>query len=528
MEGLPIFDIPWLVPGALALVGLLVALAVYGWQRKRKIAAEIKKMESLRLDPDEELRTLGIVGVRKLAEEPDARARQSRVDDVDDDLVHLTFHSKAPRTPIPAKTIVDHLVAEDSMAEPEDRPVPRFSPSRTVAHVESADSVSMGRHPGTYLDQASPLWQPSDSTANPDAVAFLLESLWAAMQAQSVALLRFDLELSSYAVDALVSERVTRQIDLFPAGGNMLNLVADDTSISILEPDAFGALRYHANPMISVGHAVAIAVHGSAERVLLVADVEPGRSDFDKQSLERFGDYADFLGRLLPDDGTSKKSEDVDALPGVPIAETKTLTSSIGAVSDRAATNKAGPTPRKAATWDPHETKPLNSREFEFDAEAAAEEGLPSIKVPSFPQASKSNGSNMLRSAIIADEMDAARATDEPLALALVVPHNAVELATQGESVVAAAEKELIARLRGVAGSSRVELFGELVVGVFCHAGPAFVEAWVERVEESGPDVQIGIALLRARHQTPEAFRADAKAALREAYERKEDCVIVD
>ena len=75
---------------------------------------------------------------------------------------------------------------------------------------------------------------------------------------------------------------------------------------------------------------------------------------------------------------------------------------------------------------------------------------------------------------------------------------------------------------------SRVEPFGELVVGVFSKAGPAFVEAWVERVEHSGPGVQIGVALLRARHRTPEAFRADAETALREAYERKEDCVIVE
>ena len=523
MEDLPIFEIPWLIAGLLALAVLLLGLALYGWRRRRKIAAEAKRTESYQMTPEEEMKTLGIVAVRQIEEQPVSPA--PRRDDTEDDLVHLPFRSESPKLKQHAAGIVDDLVEEDRRVEGTGG-VPRFSPTRAVAPVGNAESVSVGRHPGTYLDQGSPLWPLSDPEASPDAVAFLLESLWAAMHAQSVALLRFDEQTSSYGVDALVSERVTRQISLFPAGGNVLNLVPDDASISILEPDVFNALRYHANPMVSVGHAVAIAVHGPRERVLLVADVEPGADAFSRQCLDRFGDYADLLAKLLPKADTEKVTPDVqtEADPGhtpatLEEAVVGTLADYTGDASDVISTSVE--TVSTAESVEPEHN-------FVFDVQAAAEEPKPDIKMPTFDPPDGRNGSPRPRNEIIAEEMAAARQVQEPLALALVVPRDAVEVAARGSHAIAEAEEKLLARLRGVAGSSRVEPFGELVVGVFSKAGPAFVEAWVERVEHSGPAVQIGVALLRARHRTPEAFRADAETALREAYERKEDCVIVE
>ena len=524
MEGLPIFDIPWLIPGLLVLAILLLGLALYEWMRRRRMAVEAKRMELYqKLTPEEEMKTLGIVAVRRLGEQP-ASSTPTR-GDPEDDLVHLPFRSESPALSRQAAGIVDDLVEEDRRVE-SPRGVLRFSPTRKVAPVGNAEPVSAGRHPGTYLDQGSPLWPPSDPEAGPDAVAFLLESLWATMHAQSVALLRFDEQTSSYGVDALVSERVTRQISLFPAVGNALNLVPDDTSISILEPDAFSALRYHANPMISVGHAVAIAVHGPRERVLLVADVERGAEAFSRQSLNRFGDYADLLAKLLPKADPEKYTADVQAEADSEDTPA-TLEKAIGGtladhredVSDVISTFVE-------TKSDTERVEPEHN--FVFDAQAAAEEPKPDIKMPIFDPPDGRNGSPRPRNEIIAEEMAAARLVQEPLALALVVPRDAVEIAARGSRAIAEAEQRLLDRLRRVAGSNRVEPFGELVVGVFSKAGPAFVEAWVERVEHSGPGVQIGVALLRARHRTPEAFRADAETALREAYERKEDCVIVE
>jgi triphosphoribosyl-dephospho-CoA synthetase len=124
--------------------------------------------------------------------------------------------------------------------------------------------------------------------------------------------------------------------------------------------------------------------------------------------------------------------------------------------------------------------------------------------------------------------MAAARASDRPLALALVVLRDTEAIEARGRKAVAAAERALFERLRRAEGSARVERFGELMAGVFCHAGPAFVEGWVERVAAAGPPVHVGVALLRARHLDAESLRADAAAALRAAYERGEDCVILE
>lgn len=526
MEDLPIFDIPLLIPGLLALAVLVIGLALYGWRRRRQIAAAVKKMEAQRISPEDELKSLGIVAVRRLEEERASSTPLHSGTDPVDDQVHLSFLAGQAERDIKTTSIVDDLLLEDGADDP-GMGVPRFSPKRTGSAFDSAKSVSIGRHPGTYLDQSSPLWQSSDPQSSPDAVAFLLESLWAAMHAQNVALLRFNEELSSYAVDALISERLTRQVDLFPADGNLLNLVADDKSISILEPDAFAALRYHSNPVTSVGHAVAIAVHGPPDRVLLVADREPRGAPFGKQSLERFGNYADLLAGLLPTSYPEKSLATFEAKTNSGLWPAKLEQAIVGTLakhSDDAVETLAARVEQKAGP----QSAEVGDQPVVFDEAASKKEKLPLIKVPTFDTAAKTNGSTPTRNEIIAEEMAAARAREEPLALALVVPHNAVDLSTQGARVVKEAEQELLERLRGVAGSTRVELFGELVVGVFCKAGPAFVEAWVERVEESGPDVQIGVALLRARHHSPESFRADAETALREAYEQKQDCVILE
>ncbi len=80
-----------------------------------------------------------------------------------------------------------------------------------------------------------------------------------------------------------------------------------------------------------------------------------------------------------------------------------------------------------------------------------------------------------------------------------------------------------------------MEHFGELVYGVFYAGEAAEVEPWVmsiqeQLLEESGPlagGVSIGIAVLKDRHDDAEAFRADANAALREAFETGA-CTIVE
>ena len=131
------------------------------------------------------------------------------------------------------------------------------------------------------------------------------------------------------------------------------------------------------------------------------------------------------------------------------------------------------------------------------------------------------------RREIIAEEMEQARARNQVLALALVYLNRAEDIAEAVEEAIADAEHLLKARLVQAAHNSRVVRFGELTYGVFYDGDLPEVEAWGAQVQEAlaretgllEGGVSIGIALLQDRHQTPDAFRADATEALREAYE---------
>ena len=131
------------------------------------------------------------------------------------------------------------------------------------------------------------------------------------------------------------------------------------------------------------------------------------------------------------------------------------------------------------------------------------------------------------RSEIIAEEIKKAKDEDHPLALALIYLNRAEALADEGEQSVSTAEKRLEQYLREKTPGGRVERFGELTYGVFHPADVAAVETWAMQLTsdlekkdgrlEGG--ISIGIAMLGTRHKTPDALRADATEALREAYE---------
>ena len=131
------------------------------------------------------------------------------------------------------------------------------------------------------------------------------------------------------------------------------------------------------------------------------------------------------------------------------------------------------------------------------------------------------------RREIIAEEMEQARARNQVLALAIVYLNQAEDIATAGEAAVAEAEDLLRLRLGHAAHNGRVVRFGELTYGVFYDGHLLEVEAWGTQIQEAlsaetgllEGGVSIGIALLQDRHETPDAFRADATEALREAYE---------
>ena len=143
------------------------------------------------------------------------------------------------------------------------------------------------------------------------------------------------------------------------------------------------------------------------------------------------------------------------------------------------------------------------------------------------PEPASTESSLRPRREIIAEEMEQARARDQVLALALVYLNQAEDIAATSEAAVAEAEGLLRLRLGQAAYNGRVVRFGELTYGVFYDGNLLEVEAWGTQIQEAlsaetgllEGGVSIGIALLQDRHQTPDAFRADATEALREAYE---------
>lgn len=139
------------------------------------------------------------------------------------------------------------------------------------------------------------------------------------------------------------------------------------------------------------------------------------------------------------------------------------------------------------------------------------------------------------RREIIAEEIEKAMRSTEPLALALVHLNRAEQLAEQGKAVVADAESTLRSRLERSAPHSRVERFGELTFGVFHNRSVANVEPWAERLQDEmdhadgllAGGVSIGVAMLRDDAQSPNQLRDDATEALRMAYETG-TCTIVE
>lgn len=128
---------------------------------------------------------------------------------------------------------------------------------------------------------------------------------------------------------------------------------------------------------------------------------------------------------------------------------------------------------------------------------------------------------------IIAEEMEKARAHNRPLALALVYLNDAETRADEGQEAVSAAEEALESHLRKTMRQGRVERFGELTYGIFSNTHSGDVESWAMQLQSelahtTGPlegGISIGIAMLQDRHRDPDTFRADATAALSEAYE---------
>lgn len=179
-------------------------------------------------------------------------------------------------------------------------------------------------------------------------------------------------------------------------------------------------------------------------------------------------------------------------------------------------TDASGPDPAAHTPTDGH-AEPGADATSDRDADASEDEASPRP-----------------RREIIAEEMEAAEAASDDLSLVLVHLNRAESIARRGEEAVTSAERLFRARLEQFTPDHRVERFGELTYGIFFRGGADAVEPWAADLEttmaqEEGElegGVSVGVAVWDAAREDPEALRADATEALREAY-KTGACTIV-
>lgn len=428
------FDRSWLyVVAAVPLIGALVLLGRQFWaafQRERRRNGIPSDMEG-----EDSLEDLGIMNVRPQEEKDDGTGTS------------------------------DESVSAGAGTEAE-----------TTSETESARDKSSKEWPESGLsdeDHPSPDTTAQEASVHSDdrpVLSPFLESLRAALGAQTVCLLKQEEVILEYQIEALASVQPGAQrAGTFETESPLLTATMSRQPVTVrsLDGDDRQDLRYyeHVPPITQVAVAPISRPDSPCTVFLLVdstAEVDLGNS----QARSLLEQYAETVGELLD-------------------------------IEDQGV-NGAAAHPQQSAQPD-----------GEVEAPETEEEGAPRP-----------------RREIIAEEMEAADAASENLALVLVHLNRAESIARRGEEAVRSAERHLSSRLKDLAAGQRVERFGELTYGIFVRSGVGAVEEWAADLQEAMAKetgeleggVSVGVAVRDARHD-PEQLRADATEALLEAYE---------
>ena len=462
-------DDPSILSNPLVLLLLAIgAVAAFVYLRRR--ASQARPPSSLRVPPEDELRTLGLSEVR-----PRTTATES---------------AKATEEPAPARHAARGPASGGKGPRRPEKPVRASEPEPIPVPDEIDDTSDVSERAET--EEPEPRARPASTPrAGIPGVAPLLDSVRSSLGARSVVLLRYDEGSDGYEVVGRAGEGFGGKFN-FPAPGNALHRVPADGSISLLDSDTFRALVYHVRPEGTVGHAAALAVDAST-RHLLVADRGVDDGPFGAAQLDLLGEFADLVGRLLGATGSRPPPGEPGPLP---------------AGADKGPRRKPAQDTQLADLFAPTPEEPEKAPDDDPGSREPDDAPAPP------PQ----------RRAILAEEIGLAREAGRALAFALVTRRD-----SEGgdEDVdVSEVEGDLRRRLEGVAGTARVERFGDALMGAFGYFDAGAAEEWAERVAASGDPVHIGIAMMADRHG-PEDLREDAAAALHDAYEQDETCVII-
>jgi hypothetical protein len=383
---------------------------------------------------------------------------------------------------------------EEATPSDEERPPADAAPERrSASDVEPAPEDEKTRR------VAKPSTTVAASTADADVLLPYMQSLQAAIQARTVCLLVQERMALEYRIEAIVSQSdQVRDAKVFETRAPLLTATMSRQPVTVREvtdDEATDLLGYYvAVPAVRQVTLAPVPRPSEPSTHFLVADA-PATTDLgtprSRTLVERF---AELLGMLLEADNADAVDTRVPALD----------------------TSDAPAAPEGRTIED---TLP---------EEAPAQEAPPD-------DAPDAQDAMRPRREIIADEMEAARAEQQSLAMTLVHLNRAEALARRSDDAVEEAEAALGDELRDVAPHARIERFGELTYGLFFDAPTEAVEKWAVQFQDDMSrrrgllegGVSIGVAMLGDRHETPEALREDATEALREAYETG-TCTIVE
>lgn len=531
-----IMNSTWLfaLAGGLLLVAL-VLLVMGLWKNYQARQATLER----RPEPDDELRSLGIVDIRPRTKEPDETVDKEEEGGAEQEASRA---ARAPSSvgrprprrsgPVAATPGWEDIEADEARARPLDAAahVPEGEPAAEAqasardswepsAAVPPASADERERVGSATEEPAAPELPPpagpapavaeepeageadapygggegppSTEPAGPvmgaveEAPGLLLpylQALRAALGAHTVALMRQDDAGLEYGVEALISEAAGAQTcGVFSTRQALFtaSMSSREATVVDVEPgaqaDFLGYYGDETPPVRQVALAPVPLAHPTVTYFLLVDTLEPFGHGRAQPMMARFADLLGYALRTTPE---------AEALLERPDAED----------DDDLLFNGAA-----TATTVP--------QDVDADAEDEDDELPP-------------------RRLLIDEEMRRARQDAASLALALVYLNRAEEIAARGAEEVGAAEETLADRLRAELPEARVEPFGELTYGVFLRGDVDEVEERVMRLHRTmaaaegtlAGGTSIGLAMMRPRHTTPDALRDDATTALREAY----------
>lgn len=397
---------------------------------------------------------------------------------------------RVPDEPAGADWLSDTLGSEaDENGRDDEAHYVATAPEPAPAERRAAPLTSVRPAPATVRPD-SPLWDP------PGPAEHLLASL-AACTGGTVAVLRQD--GAHYHVDALAGLAPAPWPGPLDAadGTHPLDQVPLDRLLSVFDGSDLDALTYLA-PGTAETALVRALDESSAPRVLVVATLAVPADHVDLATARLVGDYVDLLATLR-----------VDAEPG-----------SGEAADDLLRTEQADD---DRAHDETHEAEPA---EMPTEDSAVAEGVSPPEPEEALAGGERRAPEPLPRTVILTGEIAAARDARRPLAFALVTLAHAEALLDGPAEAASAAEVDLAARLAAAPRVRRVEPFGPLLYGVFLDATSDQVSPWARSLSASGPALHVGAVAPAAG--APDAVRASATEALRDAYTQNVVCVVVD